>query len=68
MQDTWLSIDAGSAVAGPLFVLMTTKAGNSNAGHVYGMQLCDDDKWALIEYLKMLKPGDIKKDPLHKTS
>ncbi len=52
--------------AGPLFVLDATKAGNSNAGHVYGMQLGDDDKWALIEYLKILKPGDDKKDPISK--
>ena len=50
--------------AGPLFVFDTTKAGNSNAGHVYGMQLSDDDKWALIEYLKILKPGDLTKTPL----
>jgi hypothetical protein len=41
--------------AGPLFVFDATKAGNSNAGHVYGMQLSDDDKWALIEYLKVLR-------------
>ena len=40
--------------AGPLFVFDTTKPGNSNAGHVYGMQMSDDDKWALIEYLKVL--------------
>ena len=52
--------------AGPLFVLDTTKAGNSNAGHVYGMQLSDDDKWALIEYLKILKPGDYTSDPISK--
>ncbi len=42
--------------AGPLFVFDATKPGNSNAGHVYGMQLSDEDKWALIEYLKVLKP------------
>jgi hypothetical protein len=42
--------------AGPLFVFDTTKPGNSNAGHVYGMQLGDGDKWALIEYLKVLEP------------
>jgi hypothetical protein len=50
------SPDAPSA--GPLFVFDATKAGNSNAGHVYGMQLSDDDKWALIEYMKLLKPGN----------
>ena len=28
--------------------------GNSNAGHEYGMDLSDDESWALIEYLKNL--------------
>jgi hypothetical protein len=54
----------GAAAAGPLFVYDTTKPGNSNAGHVYGTQLGDEDKWALIEYLKVLKPGEFKKEPL----
>jgi hypothetical protein len=30
------------------------------------MQLGDEDKWALIEYLKILKPGENKKDPINK--
>jgi hypothetical protein len=47
-----------SPSAGPLFVFDATKPGNFNGGHVYGMQLGDDDKWALIEYLKIMKPGD----------
>jgi hypothetical protein len=51
--------------AGPLFVFDATKAGNSNAGHVYGMQLSDDDKWALIEFLKILEPGDYAKEPIN---
>jgi cytochrome c553 len=29
-------------------------SGNSNAGHDFGTTLSDDDKWALIEYLKQL--------------
>jgi hypothetical protein len=29
-------------------------SGNSNAGHDFGTGLSDDDKWALIEYLKQL--------------
>ncbi len=29
-------------------------SGNSNAGHDFGTHLSDDDKWALIEYLKQL--------------
>lgn len=32
----------------------TTKLGNSNAGHEYGANLSDEDRWALIEYLKSL--------------
>jgi hypothetical protein len=52
--------------AGPLFVLDATIAGNSNQGHVYGMQLTDDDKWALIEYLKVLKSGDYTAEPISK--
>ena len=28
--------------------------GNSNAGHKYGTDLTDDEKWALIEYMKTL--------------
>ena len=43
----------------------TSQTGNANTGHVYGTNLSDDDKWALIEFLKSLKPGDIKKEPLH---
>jgi hypothetical protein len=34
------------------FLYDTTLAGNSNEGHVYGTQLSDADKWALIEFLK----------------
>lgn len=32
----------------------TIMPGNSNLGHDYGTDLSDDDKWALIEYLKTL--------------
>jgi hypothetical protein len=46
----------------------TSQVGNANTGHVYGTNLPDDDKWALIEFLKALKPGDIKKEPLHRGS
>jgi hypothetical protein len=28
--------------------------GNSNSGHEYGTDLSDDDRWALVEYLKTL--------------
>jgi hypothetical protein len=32
----------------------TTVRGNSNAGHVYGTDVTEDDRKALIEYLKTL--------------
>jgi hypothetical protein len=35
-----------------LFRYDTSLPGNSNAGHLYGVDLSDDDKRALIEYLK----------------
>jgi hypothetical protein len=50
----------------PPWEMKTLITGNSNAGHVYGTTLPDDDKWALIEFLKKLRPGDIKKEPLHR--
>jgi hypothetical protein len=34
--------------------LDTSLHGNSNGGHEYGAGLSDDDKWALIEYVKTL--------------
>lgn len=34
----------------------TAVTGNSNKGHDYGTTLADSDKWALIEYLKVLQP------------
>jgi hypothetical protein len=36
------------------FVLDTRLPGNSNAGHQYGINLSDDDRAALLEYLKTL--------------
>jgi mono/diheme cytochrome c family protein len=39
----------GNLVVGP-----GAQPGNSNAGHEYGTTLSDDDRWALIEYLKQL--------------
>jgi hypothetical protein len=36
------------------------------ATDVYGTSLPDDDKCALIEFLKKLRPGDIKKEPLQR--
>jgi hypothetical protein len=39
---------------GNLVVGAGAEAGNSNAGHEYGANLSDDDRWALIEYLKQL--------------
>jgi hypothetical protein len=48
----------------PAWEFKASEASNSNAGHVYGTNLSDDEKWALIEFLKVLKAGDIKKDPV----
>jgi hypothetical protein len=39
---------------GKLVVGAGAEAGNSNAGHEFGKDLNDDDRWALIEYLKQL--------------
>lgn len=36
------------------FVVDTTLAGNGKDGHEYGTQLSDDERWALVEYLKTL--------------
>ena len=36
-----------------LFQFDTIKLGNSNSGHEFGTDLSDDDRWALIEYLKV---------------
>jgi mono/diheme cytochrome c family protein len=39
----------------PGAVLLDTRAvGNSNSGHTYGTTLCDDDRMALLEYVKTL--------------
>jgi mono/diheme cytochrome c family protein len=39
---------------GKLVVGSQAEPGNSNAGHDFGKDLNDDDRWALIEYLKQL--------------
>jgi hypothetical protein len=52
----------------PPWEFNAAETGNANAGHVYGTTLPDEDKRALIEYLKKLRPGDIKKEPLHTAS
>jgi len=36
------------------FLFDTTKLGNSNSGHNYGVNLSNDDKWNLIEFMKTL--------------
>lgn len=45
----------GTPYTGTAFVLDTALTGNGNQGHtgaIYGTELSDSDKWALIEYLK----------------
>jgi hypothetical protein len=32
----------------------TSQPGRSNAGHTYGDALTDEERWAVIEYLKTL--------------
>ena len=39
---------------GKLVVGTDAAPGNSNAGHDFGKDLNDDERWALIEYLKQL--------------
>ena len=38
----------------PLFKFDTSLKGNSNQGHEYGVDLTDNQKWQLVEYLKTL--------------
>jgi hypothetical protein len=41
--------------SGPgLYKYDATLRGFSNAGHEYGAKISDDDRWALIEFLKTL--------------
>jgi hypothetical protein len=42
-------------------LLDTKLPGNSNSGHEFGINLTEDEKRALIEYLKSLKEGDQQK-------
>ena len=65
---TGYSTTANPASPAPAWEFDTTRPSNSNRGHVYGTRLSDDDKWALIEFLKILRPGDIKKDPVRRAS
>jgi hypothetical protein len=46
--------DASTSKDGKLVVGDGAAPGNSNAGHDFGTQLSDDEKWQLIEYLKQL--------------
>ena len=43
-----------SKVEDPIFVFDTTADGSSNAGHEFGTQLSDEERWDLVEYLKSL--------------
>ncbi|MEM8962444.1 MAG: di-heme-cytochrome C peroxidase [Acidobacteriota bacterium] len=38
----------------PIFVFDTTANGSANSGHVFGTDLSEEDRWALVEYLKTL--------------
>ncbi len=43
-----------AAAPGRLTPYDTTRPGNSNSGHEYGVTLRDDQKAALVEYMKTL--------------
>jgi hypothetical protein len=50
----------------PAWAFETSEPANSNGGHVYGTRLSDEDRWALIEFLKVLKPGEVQKAPVRR--
>ncbi len=62
----WEAGRAKTTAGKPLFTLDTTIKGNLNTGHEYGTNLPDDDRWALVEYLKVHKdpppPKKVVKD------
>jgi len=47
-------VNVGFDLADGLAILDTTKPANSNAGHDYGTNLSDAERWDLVEYLKSL--------------
>jgi mono/diheme cytochrome c family protein len=50
-------VKVGFVSSGPEgFFYDTSLPGNGNGGHLYGTQLADDEKWALIEFLKTDDP------------
>ena len=49
-----VGFDIGSDTFTGASLLDTRLPGNSNAGHAFGTTLSDDEKWALIEYMKSL--------------
>lgn len=49
----WEADKAKTGPGKPLFEFDATTEGNLNVGHEYGADLSDDDRWALVEYLKV---------------
>ncbi len=49
----WKPDTAGAATGKKLFEFDTSIEGNRNAGHEYGADWADEDRWALVEYLKV---------------
>jgi hypothetical protein len=50
-------VRVGFVSSGPEgFLYDTSLPGNGNGGHLYGTQLSDDEKWALVEFLKTDDP------------
>lgn len=50
-------LESARAQLASAFELDVSQPGNSNAGHLYGTTLSDDQRFDLIEYLKALQPG-----------
>jgi len=49
---TFDSVNVGFDTEDGSFSFDTTLPGNSNAGHLYGTQLTEEERWQLVEYLK----------------
>jgi hypothetical protein len=46
--------NVGFVATSGLFLLDTTLPGNSNRGHEYGLEMTDEQRWLLVEFLKTL--------------
>ncbi|MBD3675833.1 MAG: hypothetical protein HUJ26_20180 [Planctomycetaceae bacterium] len=62
----WEEGKAKVTAGDPLFKFDTSLEGNKNIGHEFGTDLPDEDRWAIVEYLKIHKdppaPDNVIKD------